>query len=131
MKLLSLHDRLRWSPSGLPGGETTHAMAECLLLEQCVQRCEAFATVMHESGVQHPLFAQLSECIAACEAYLAARSRESAYATRFGLLCREVCAATAEGCRELDCEASLECRRACRAAVRLIGSPSGPDALWN
>ncbi|NNM30830.1 MAG: hypothetical protein HKO57_15025, partial [Akkermansiaceae bacterium] len=96
------------------------AFAEVLLLEDCIAACERMAVVMTESGVDHPLLEQLSECIAGCRSYLAARSRESRYAARYAQMCAMVLRETADRCLELDCETSRDCRKACRRSRLLI-----------
>ncbi len=135
MKMNNLSGTARHRRSVSEGGrskKTAAAIAELLMIEECVERCECLAETLIASGISHPLVGQLSECISACENYMAAKSRESSYESRLARFAHEVLGATSQGCRQIECDASIRCRMACDIARGFIANTTiVRDPLWN
>jgi hypothetical protein len=122
MNLTSLlnQDRFRTNPSAESQAKTAAGIAEFLLLEECVASCEDLAELISRNTSSHPLMSELSECISACDSYLAAKSRKSHHEVRLGSYCAEVLVSTAAACRELGHEASVRCDKTCRVCLKIL-----------
>ena len=117
---LPVHDRLRRSATEADRGDETVTIAEFLVLEECVARCESLADRIAAAGAAQVLMGELSECIAACQTYLAAKARESRFESRLRAYCAEVLAATAASCGSLQIDEAKACRKIIRAGLKLL-----------
>ena len=117
------HERLRCSAPVADHPSITASLTEFFLLEECVARCESLAEALCTSGEYQTLVDDLSECIAACQTYIAAKSRESRYEVRLRTYCIEVLAATSSSCGSLQHKDATACSKIIRASLRLMESP--------
>lgn len=130
--MISPHSTARPSPFAeiKSNPATDQLVAEFFILEECAASCESLAGMISESEKYLSLFRQLSECISACQTYLAATSRESDYTRCLAIYCRTVCAATARLCAEHPSAGADHCRKACEECLRVIKAGQ-PKAPWN
>lgn len=129
---LRVHDRHRAPTPVLEAPTTTHAIQEFFLLEECVTRCETLAETISSDGQHQTLMRDLSECIAACQTYLAAKARESRFESPLRQYCLEALVAAADSCNTLPAGTTRSWRKIVRAALRHLGAADAPDArLWN
>ena len=105
------------------------SFATVRLVEQCSAACEMLAEELSDDSCELSLHAQLSECIAACSAFLGASVRESRHAYRYALLFRDVCAETAGHCAGRREKAARCVEVMCRASVNLVGEDFGAVAF--
>ena len=122
MNLSPLRPRRASDPLGrlAPTGESSDpgaAIAEYFLLEDCVARCESLADDMAGVEALGPVMVELSECIAACASYLAARSRQSRHVLLLRAYCLEVLTTAASVLARHDATRGSDCHRVIRASV--------------
>lgn len=129
---LTILDHVRGPATEARRGTESSDFADFMILEVCVTRCEALAEEGIECGLSRSLLAQLSECISACDSYLAAKARESSYEGRLREFCAEILDVTAALCMEEETETAAQCLTACRACLKLLG-PRHDEAepLWS
>lgn len=96
------------------------AIAELLMLEQCMQSCDTLASQLTGAGVHEGLRSQLGECTAACQAYLAVKVREIVDERRYATRCVEKLNETAARCRSLGGERAKHCQRACEIGIAFL-----------
>jgi len=118
---LTTQDHLRGTDYASSSKSTTTDIAEFLLLEQCAQRCETLADQLAATALHHPLMLQLSDCLAACDTYLAAKARESHREDQLALLCMDALIDTAVACAGFDSDTARRCRKTCRVCQQFIG----------
>lgn len=129
---LTIIEHLRGSAPGAVGVKVVDDTAAFKELEDCVTRGEAMAEAGIGCGLSRSLLAQLSECVAACDAYLAAKSRESRYEEQLKDYSVEVLRSAVALCSEEETQDSEECGNACRVFLNLLGCPhSKAVSLWS
>ena len=119
---LPVHDRLHLGNPTKFDPATATAIQEFLLLEACMAGCESLADTIASDPEHAGLFDELSECIAACQTYLAAKARESRFANRLLHYCVEAMADTAAACESLPSAASKRCQKLIKAGLRQLQS---------
>lgn len=96
------------------------SFATVRLVEQCATACEMLAEELEDEVSSSGMQAQVSECIAACAAFLGATVRESKHSCRYALLFREVCTETAEICARSTNKSAPCLEVMCRACLNLV-----------
>jgi hypothetical protein len=114
-----VHDRLRWSALEADRRDTNAAIMELLLLEECMVRCESLSETIDVHG-QEALISDLSECIAACRTYLAAKARESRFESRLRAYCLDALHAAMDASESLHHHEARSCRQVLRAGIKLL-----------
>ena len=120
LNTLPTQDQFRGSTSDESQEKTAAGIAQFLLLEECVARCEALAESLSVNGTPHPLMDKLSQGTAACDRYLSAKARESRHENRLGAKCADALAAIATACRELKGETAIRCRQTCQVCQVIL-----------
>jgi hypothetical protein len=128
LKPLPVHDRIPGSDPEPACGNDTAAITELFLLEECVAQCEALADRIASDPRRQALMADLSESIAACQTYLAGKSRESRYESRLRAYCQDVLVATAASCEASAGAGGSQCRKIIHAAVKFLKRHHTPPA---
>ncbi|NIP95719.1 MAG: hypothetical protein GWO24_20680 [Akkermansiaceae bacterium] len=113
-------DQFRQPAPAINDSPITSQIAEFLVLQECGKLCEELAADLAGRERTHPTLPQLSECISACENYLAAKSRKSCYQRQISTFCMEVLQITSEDCRNLEGEIAERCGMLCRIGAELL-----------
>lgn len=120
LRALSAHTQSGRLASEADGTDPTAAMTELFLLEDCAARCESLAHDIAGKDALQPLMDELSECIAACSTYLAARARRSRHTPLLRSYCIEVLATAADALATRGVTRGSDCHRIIRASVRWL-----------
>lgn len=125
-------DQFRQPVPAINDSPITSQIAEFLVLQECGKLCEELAADLAGRQRTHPILPQLSECISACENYLAAKSRKSCYESQFSAFCMEVLQITSKDCQILESEIAERCRMLCRIGAELLAQKTRTrPSPWN
>jgi hypothetical protein len=109
--------------------EFAHSFATVRLVEQCSTACEMYAEELGDDPNELAMMNQLSECIAASDAFLAASVRESKHAYRYASLFGDIVTETAAACSRRSEKSAVCVEVMCRACMNFVQEDYGMVAM--